>query len=124
MTFAFLKLNCHSGHILFSRDITVLHVNATGQNRTKKKAKAKMKTKLKKPSRLVPPPKMQPPKMLARKMPVPRMVRCAVTAVRVQLLRVEVLKEKKKMEGSFEARTENCSEANGDQNIIDVSAEK
>lgn len=95
ITFALLKLNCHSGHILFScYYITVLHVNVTGQNLTKKKTKMEMKMKLKKSSRLVQPPKMQTPKMLVQKMPVPRMVRSAVTAVRVQLLRVEVLKKR------------------------------
>ena len=95
ITFAFLKLYCHSGQILFSYYyITVLHVNVTGQNLTKKKAKMEMKTKLKKSSHLVQPPKMQTPKMLVQKMPVPRMVRSAVTAVRVQLLRVEVLKKR------------------------------
>ena len=100
ITFAFLKLYCHSGQILFSYYyITVLHVNVTGQNLTKKKAKMEMKTKLKKSSHLVQPPKMQTPKMLVQKMPVPRTVRSAVTAVRVLLLRVEVLKKKREKDG-------------------------
>lgn len=64
--------------LLFLSHLTVVHVNMTGQNLTKKKAKMEMKMKLRISSLLARPPKMQTPKMLAQKMPVPRTVRSAM----------------------------------------------